>query len=168
MKIDRKMVHGREQFTAHCPAQGCSVTGVDTSRGRAKSKINTHDRTVHKPKRDAAKRQAKADAKTARSRASLEKAARSDLKRLNSRVRITKTMTDQEIKSAVEKARSNYREAEAAAKDEQQVAPSSRSTSNRTKGIPNVKDGQPISGLVYDKNGKRVPWATIRKYHAVD
>lgn len=33
-----------------------------------------------------------------------------------------------------------------------------------TKGIPNVPDGQNVNGLVYDKEGRRVPFEVLKKY----
>lgn len=42
--------------------------------------------------------------------------------------------------------------------------PKRQFTGLHTKGIPNVPDGQNVNGLVYDKDGKRVPFDELKKY----
>jgi hypothetical protein len=56
------------------------------------------------------------------------------------------------------------RKAEAEKKAEEST-PARKTSGLYTKGIPNVKDGQNINGVVYDRQGKPVPRSIIDRHH---
>lgn len=149
MKVSKKMVGGREQFTAYCTTTGCKHVETATDKSSAKRKIKSHDRNVHVPKRRAAR------------------SAKRDMKRYGGReTRIKESMSQAEMRHEVAKAKSDFQDA--ARKAEDAVGPTNRARGMYTKGIPGVPDGQRITGLVYDEDNKRVPWRTITKYMNVD
>jgi hypothetical protein len=153
MRIRKKMVHGREQWTAECPERSCSHTETATDKSAARSKMRTHDRVKHKPERTAAKRS--------------DRARRRQERKLGTR--LTHELTGSQYREAYRKHQEELEVQEKrAARNSAPKEEGRKSSSLRTKGIPGVPDGQKITGLVYDDNGKRVSWATIRRYHNVD
>jgi hypothetical protein len=144
--------HGIIEFQATCNEKKCTWTFRDKSKTRARTEGVKHDRSVHVPERKAA--------------AAAKKAAKAEKKAAAKAKRDAKKIAAQEAKAKRDArvAAAKERKAEAEKKAEEST-PARKTSGLYTKGIPNVKDGQNINGIVYDKNGKPVPRATIERYH---
>ena len=153
MRVKRQMRGGREEWTATCGERGCGHTETATDKGTAKSRMRTHDRKIHKPQRQAATRSLRNKRRQER-----QLGTKLDHEMSGSQFRAAYQQHQEELEIAEKRA----------ARGKGKGQPISKSSGLRTKGIPGVPDGQKITGLVYDDNGKRVSWTTIQKYHNVD
>jgi phage protein D len=140
------------EWQATCNEKKCPWTFRDKSKTRARAEGVKHDRSVHAPERKAA--------------AAAKKAAKAERKAAVKAKRDAKKIATQEAKAKrdARAAAAKERKAEAEKKAEEST-PARKTSGLYTKGIPNVKDGQNINGIVYDKKGKPVPRATIERYH---
>lgn len=74
---------------------------------------------------------------------------------------------DREQKAHIRSLRSKYSDkvAELVAEYESiDKVPKSKFSGLHTKNIPNVPNGQNVNGIVYDNDGKRVPYETLKRY----
>lgn len=148
MGLSQKMIQGRQQWVATCGKWGCKWSDTGMDKRSVKRQLSEHIKGHRNKSREVTQ-------------------AKRDIGKYGGRTsRIKESMTQAEIRQEVAKAKNDFQDR--ARKAEDAIGPVNRARGTRTKGIPGVPDGQKLTGLVYDEDGKRVPWHVITKYMNVD
>jgi hypothetical protein len=145
---------GKVGWEVACNFDKCSQKFWAVERKDASKAWRDHDRSHASARRAEAQKlkDAKRDARQAKKDAAAQK------KQAKQEKKAHKQRKDDAKKEAFQKRRA------AADKKNEESTPVKKFSGLHTKGIPNVKDGQNINGIVYDRDGHRVPPETIRKY----
>lgn len=145
---------GKIGWEITCNFPKCSTKVWKIEKGDAVKEFKAHDKTHASARRAEAQKvkDAKRDARQAKKDAAAQK------KQAKQEKKEHKQRKDDAKKAAFQERRAK------AAKKAEESGPVKKFSGLHTRGIPNVKDGQNINGIVYDNDGKRVPPETIKRY----